>query len=214
MIIVRSVIAWLIIGAAIVLLFLLAACGGGGSSNPTLPPPPPSSGWVFQYSPGMSQPIPDGQGGAFFDFPSQDGVHYLVISRTAPMSGSITMDYEVTLNGTLVGPPDPTNNCPPIPHFSMYFQRAGDDITNAAFRAYRWFSAFNNIVAGRNIVTVPLVSTSWTDVFGGSTSEGFAAAAGNPQVVGLVFGAGCFAGHGLFVTGGSARFHIHSFSVQ
>lgn len=200
---------------AILLPLLLAACGGGGS-NPTMPPPPPSSGWVFQYSPGMVAPSPDGGGGVLFDFPAQDGVHYLVIGRTAPMTGAIYMDYEVTLSqgATLVGPADPTNNCPPLPHFSLYFQRQGDDVTNAAFQSYRWFGAFNNIVAGRTNLTVPLVGTLWTNVFGRQDAAGFAAALANPQVVGMTFGAGCFAGHGLFVTGGTARFHIRSFSVQ
>lgn len=195
--------------------FALAGCGGGGS-GPTAAPPPPNTGWQFQYSPGMSQPILDGQGGVYFDFPAQDGVHYLVQGRTAPMSGAIRANIEVTMSpgAVLAGPPDPKNTCPPAPHFGFYFQRVGDNVTDASKRQYRWFGPMTTIEPGTKSIVVTLTVDQWGDVFGGHDPAGFTAALAQPQAVGFTFGHGCFAGHGLFVTGGSARFHIKSFTVN
>lgn len=199
-------------GAAIL---LLAACDGGGS-NPTAPPPPAMSMWIFQYSPGMSQPNPDGQGGVWFNFPPQDGVHYMVQGRTAPLSGSIRADIDVTISpgATLTGPLDPKNTCPPVAHFDFYFQRVGDDVTDASKRQYRWFGGRTIIEPGIKSIVLPLTVDKWGDVFGGHDPAGFAAALAQPQVVGLTFGHGCFAGHGLFVTGGTAKFHLRSFAIN
>lgn len=199
---------------------LLAACDAGGK---TAPPPPPGSGWRFQYSPGMSAPIADGQGGVYFDFPSRDGVHYLVQGRTAPLSGAVRAEIEVTMSpgAVLTGPPDPKNTCPPTPHFSFYFQRVGDDVTDARKRQYRWFSPYITIEPAAQSLVVPLtVDQGWIDVFGNGNltqdaiAAGFVSALAQPQAVGMTFGHGCFAGHGLFMGSGTARFHIKSFSVQ
>jgi hypothetical protein len=53
-------------------------------------------------------------------------------------------------------------------------------------------------------------------VFGRDGSErpsAFQAAISNVQLVGLTFG-GCFAGHGVYVTGAPARCIVRSFSID
>jgi hypothetical protein len=97
-----------------------------------------TSGWAFQYSPGMTQPNPDGEGGVYFDFPSRM-VSILVHRRTSLLAGNMALraDVIISAGAKLIGPPDPKNTCPDPPHLSFYFQRRGDDFT-AGKPNHRW----------------------------------------------------------------------------
>ena len=53
----------------------------------------------------------------------------------------------------------------------------------------------------------------WTGVFG-SNAALFSSALANVSGVGFVFGGGCFSGHGVAVSSGSARFTLNSYTVQ
>jgi hypothetical protein len=60
--------------------------------------------------------------------------------------------------------------------------------------------------------------TQWVSVFGQAASDGFEKELHAAQVhmdnIGFTFGGGCFFGHGVFVTGGTATFQATSFVVQ
>jgi hypothetical protein len=43
---------------------------------------------------------------------------------------------------------------------------------------------------------------------------GFNLLLGDLQAIGMTFGGGCFAGHGLFVTGGTATFILKEFQLK
>lgn len=191
---------------------LLAACKDEKRGSVAVPPP--ASTWTFQASPYPIALTPYGVGGVYFDFPPQDGAHYLVQGRTAPMSGSITIEYEVAWSdgAQLVGPPDPKNNCDWPAHFSLYVQRQGDQGT-ASYQAFRWFSTFQTIRPGSYTLTLPLTTEHFSDVFSGRDQGALDAALAQPQAVGLTFGVGCFAGHGVYALGGQVRFVIKSFTI-
>jgi len=192
----------------------LAACGGGGSGAPA-PLPITLTGWSFQYSPNMpAQPMPDGAGGVYFDFPSLDGVHYLLQPRTSPLTHSITIRAELVMSaGAQLLGSDGGGGCPPTPHVVPYFQRAGYQPT-AAMQNYAWFAKYIDLLPGVIEATIPFVTDNWTQVFALHNATEFAASLSQPQAAGLVFGAGCFAGHGLYVGGGSARLYIRAFSAS
>jgi hypothetical protein len=128
---------------------------------------------------------------------------------------ALRADVIISAGAKLIGPPEPKNTCPDPPHLSLYFQGRGDDFT-AGKPNHRWWAPFGfvTIKPGSLDVTVPLSADLWTQVFGRHDPQAFGQAIAQPQAIGLTFGAGCFAGHGLFVTGGTARFHIRSFTVQ
>ena len=63
-------------------------------------------------------------------------------------------------------------------------------------------------------MTIPLVASEWSSVFPRENDAvPFAEAKADVQVVGMTFG-GCFAGHGVYVPQGSARFIVREFSVK
>jgi hypothetical protein len=210
---------------ALALTLTLAA-----SSSSDSPPPPAgvkaqvsmaASAWVFQYSPNMPpQPSASSGGGWYFDFPSVDGVHYLVTAVSGAVTGTITLNYEVSTTGTPVfdfhTKPNNTCNTPPGA-VSLYFQRRGDDITGrGTLGSYRFFTRpmVSILKAGPATLSVPLDPSQWINVWGQNDATGFAAAIADLQAIGMTFGGGCFAGHGVFVTGGTARFIATGYSVQ
>lgn len=220
-------IALFVVGFAIgfVLVSALAGCSndsgsGGGGGGTSVPPVPPDGVWAFQYSPGMLSPAPNGAGGYAFTFPylvyRETGVHYLVQGRHAPLTGStaIVLDYEVTGEATFISSDPASNACPGPAHFQLYIQRAGYQPT----AAYQWFAWFhvprNDLTPGRRRAVAPLTVDQWANVFAQQDATQFAMTLAQPQAVGMTFGKGCFAGHGVYVTGGSVTFTIHSFEVE
>jgi hypothetical protein len=210
---------------AIALFLPLAAYSRSGS-----PPRSPdakaqvsmaANAWRFRYSPGMPpQPAPIA-GGWYFVFPSVDGVHYLTTAVSGRVSdGSIALNYEIIATGSPVFDfhTNPNNRCASPPSaVSLYFQRRGDDMSgNGAFGSYRFFSKplISILSTGAHTLTVPLTADQWVNVWGQNDAAGFAAALADVQNIGMTFGGGCFSGHGVFVTGGSAQFIAKGYMIQ
>ena len=213
------------IAALVACAAVLAACNEQSGSTA---PPPAVGQWSIQYSPGMPPtPTPTGSGWSF-DFPGPGGsVHYVV----AGASGAARVEVRATVSVTVDGAPffdwhtAANNTCDSPSTARLYFQRRGDDITDAtgAHEFYRWWSspvAFVLAPAQATTIAAPVAPDQWLSVFGkkgdanAQAAAGFQQAAGDVQAVGLTFGGGCFYGHGVFVTGGSARFNLSGFSVR
>ena len=110
------------------------------------------------------------------------------------------------------------NTCDGSSRAHLYLQRRGDGGT-AAYEHYRWFSQPLSIELkpGPFALTVPLTGDNWISVLGRSGAivpAEFDATGADLARVGLTFGGGCFAGHGVRVTGGSARFVLHSMAAH
>jgi len=91
--------------------------------------------------------------------------------------------------------------------FHLFLERAGDDLTKEYYRwwadtTYVFGSADNQTIT----IVVPLTGDHWTDVFGRYDEAEFATALRDLAYVGLTFGGHNFAGHGVQMTRGSARF--------
>lgn len=88
----------------------------------------------------------------------------------------------------------------------------------------RWWSNPTSfqLAAGPFGLTVPLNPdlNQWSDVYGHHIADspearaGFLAALKNAAALGVTFGGGCFFGHGVAVTGGTAQFTLTGYSVQ
>jgi hypothetical protein len=102
----------------------------------------------------------------------------------------------------------------------LFIQRKGDDLSgNGEKQQYRYWSTvgFKELAPGLFSIQSPVDPSKWSDVFGKLGSDypdRFAAAFANAERAGMTFGGGCFYGHGVMVTGGSAQFHVISFRVQ
>lgn len=232
--------AALVLGLSAFLLslcLLVAGCSGsnplssilGGSSSGA---PSPPTQWTLWFSPGVSL-----GGGPSFNFPTWvsscpgptgfnqtcPAVHYLVNAPPAPplVGKTITMKFTITGNNpawNYNNIEQDGNTCVNPANVRFFLQRSGDDWSGTGqFAYYRWWSPSIPLALGTYTLTVPITEAGgWTDVSGDSSAGAgsFDLAANNPSAIGMTFGGGCFAGHGVDLTGGSASFTINSFTVQ
>ena len=166
--------------------------------------------WSFLYSSNMPRhPTARDATGWEFNFPPRDGVHYLVHPVIGRLGSRISATFVVERDGRLVES-DPCEGSQAA--VRLFFQRRGDDLT-AAKEFHRWWSMETFLLntdtkAG---LTVALDASLWLSVLGkvgNSSAEvtaAFQAAAADVQNVGVTFG-GCYAGHGVYVVDGPARF--------
>lgn len=200
--------------------------------------------WRFQHSPGMpAHPTPLKPVGWSFAFPPYAAqllpcahtqacasVHYLTVPtrtlngyRQIVMSGRIIItgnprfQYETEPSNT------PARGCNTPASVRLYFQRRGDTLTGLGpYEHYRWWSNPRSLELDGGVfrLVVPLIPSEWSSVFGdkGDVSPiamaGFRAARANVDNVGMTFGGGCFFGHGVNVSGGTARFVVTQFVVN
>ncbi len=177
--------------------------------------------WMFQHSPNMPvNPAVHPQGWQF-KFPNSNGVHYLVQPTSGYMNGKMWSAFRVEKDAAAqiveVQP------CPPSPNVArvrLYFQRRGDDLT-AAKEFYRWWSVqtFALNIDTASGMSADLVPEQWSSVLGkgggssAAATAGFIQAKADVQAIGITFG-GCFAGHGVYVTAGSASFVVSDYGAQ
>lgn len=185
------------------LALLLAGCSGGGSPPPA--PPLPSTGWAFEYSPGMTVPVST-SAGLQFVFPHQNGVHYLTKAPANSLSGVATLTFSVDPPNAQLVEVEPCSGGS-IPLVRLYFQRQGDNLSGAGdYEFYRWWSTGAELDGSLNVLSASFVPEQWTSVYGKAgiaNPAAFAAALAAPARLGMTFG-GCFAGHGVYDSGSGA----------
>jgi hypothetical protein len=194
--------------ALVVLALLLTAC----DAESLLPWSQRTNDWKIAYSPNMPTSMSGTKGNWYFDFPSQNGVHYVYkLAPAIKVGQTITMHFVITGNANFV----PTEGTATA-RLRLFLQQRGDTLT--AQEPYkRWWSLpYVELGEGEFTLSVPLSPDQWTSVFGQRGAEvpnEFNATIPNLENVGFTFG-GTFAGHGVFVTGGNARFVLKKFSVS
>jgi hypothetical protein len=195
--------------AIVALALLLAACNDEASPAARTPS---VSYWKIAYSPNMPASMSGTEGNWYFDFPSQNGVHYIYKLAPAIKAGqTITMHFAITGNANFV----PTEGTATA-RVRLFLQQRGDTLT--AQEPYkRWWSLpYTELREGEFTLTVSLSPDQWSSVLGQRGAEvpnEFDAAIPNLENVGFTFG-GTFAGHGVYVTGGNARFILKQYSVS
>jgi len=168
---------------------------------------PVGPNWTFQYSPNSSI------SGNVFTFPPADGAHYLVKGYSGALTHGLELTYRIDVTGDPVfdwhtGPNSTGSGGGTV---TLYFQRPGDGFTS---EFGRWFAGDlrQELKAGTNTIVALINDPSkWGSVYGkkGNTVPAdFQQSCSNVANVGMVFGGGDFAGHGLFVTNGTATFTI------
>jgi hypothetical protein len=213
-------------------LLLIAACNDSGSSPastlPSTEVPTNAQAWSIMHSPGMPpHPTPQIGGGWYFDFPTvPNAVHYVLAAVSLPAYVSVEASILVTTTGTpvFVYNLQPDNTCLYPAHVRFLLQEKGDDLSGTNGKQYfRWWSnkVAYQLAPGPAILSASLTDLSqWTSVFGEKANANSAATAGFKQAmanlgnVGFSFGGGCLYGHGVRVSGGSARFAVTSYAVK
>ncbi len=186
------------------------------------------SAWSVRYSSGVTLSALSGMAGWSFLFPTGSGhVNYLTTPTSKPLTGSLTFTAQVIVTSGVprfLAAPEVGNTCDTPASVRAYVEQVydargpGHDIIYAP-ATYRWWS---NPIAlqlseGVATVTTPIDPSQWSDTDGHlGTDElvGFQDAMAHPAAVGLTFGSGCFFGHGVVVSGGTARFVLTNFQVQ
>src|SRR5260370_2487587 len=169
-----------------------------------------SEAWNFPYSAHIpAHPTARDATSWEFTFPSRNGVHYLVQPVIGRLGTRILARFVVERDGRLVES-DPCEGSQAA--VRLFFQRRGADLT-AGKEFHRWWSmeTFLLNTDTKTELTVALDPSLWLSVLGtvdmssaGGTTA-FQAATADVQNVGVTFG-GCYAGHGIFVVAGPARF--------
>ena len=163
-------------------------------------------GWTISYSPGMPARMEEGESGTYyFYFPPKDGVHY--VTAAAPsvrLNQTVIMRFAVLGDGMIM----PTEGKPPA-RIRLFLEQRGDRMT-ASEPFKRWWSVSHVDLVGHRHFTLAarLTPSQWSSVFGKNGSavpNKFCDCLSALDKIGFTFG-GVFAGHGVYVIGGSARF--------
>lgn len=176
----------------------------------------------------------NGQVGWYFDFPVYDkpistcapknacpSVHYVTTDYTQSISGTLVMTLRVETSGPGVvfnGNLQTDNTCNTPSTVRPYFEHIKD--SGGEFERW-WANPTSYVLApGSATLTVPLTPDQWSSVFGKrgdydpASLAGFQEALQNVGQVGMTFGGGCFFGHGVNVSGGTARFILTGYSFN
>ena len=138
--------------------------------------------------------------------------------------GTIAGRLVVSLQVTTTGAPvfnymlEPGNTCVVAATVRPFFWAH----QNSPAEFDRWWAnpVAYQLAAGSATITVPLAPDQWSSVNGkfGSTDAGalagFQSALKAVSSLGLTFGGGCFFGHGVNVSGGTARFVLSRYAIE
>lgn len=207
-------------------VWLLAAWGAACGAGPTTPSGPPttlnvslsSAGWQTISDP---QPFPlRNEGSALvFDFPDSGSMHYLFTPSTlAALRGTLTVALQVSTTGAVSFDPLDTSSCNLPPSARPFLWANG----NGGGNFDRWWSnpRAYALAAGTATISVPLQPEYWSSVdgrFGHADAEtrfAFERALLNVSRLGLTFGGGCSFGHGIRVSGGTAKLMLTEYAVR
>jgi hypothetical protein len=180
-----------------------------------------ASDWQLRFSPGMP-PHPKAFGNGWeFDFPLFDNletftsINYVTTNRFPRLlpGQTLSMQFQV------VASPDAVfeyalnlakNPCPRAANTRFYIQNG---------LANRWWSdtVSADLADGGAILTVTLTPDLWSNtvgLVGTQDTKSFYSTVKNANAIGMTFGGGCFFGHGVWVSSGTASFILQRFEVK
>ena len=116
---------------------------------------------------------------------------------------------------------EPGSTCATSATVRLFLERKNDDLSEELYRWWANSTIYDLQTTSENVtMTVPLTPNQWSSVYGkpgnlnGTTRAGFQDLLTNLGHVGMTFGGRCFAGHGVNVSGGTARFALISETIH
>jgi hypothetical protein len=195
----------------IVLVSAWSIFSGAGSSSLTIPIP--GAGQWVDF--GRNEP-PISSGA--FTFPGPSGVagyFYTKPPATIAQGQTVTLVYSIDGSTPEWGVSDPTD-VPPAT-MRLFLWRSGDDLScNGVMASYRfWAPSGVTLKLGDNQTLTSVLDPSvWTNCYGQPDTSGFAGALENAMGIGFTFGGQNSAGHGVYLSRGSATFKVNSYTVR
>lgn len=201
-------------------------CGWyGGSSLPNVQPAQPNvvslqpKDWYIFYGSGMpAHPASDPDGAWSIELPSsQTGGHLNYVetpfAATVPLH-SVTVVFEVESNSPQYVVVDPSDHLPAT--CRLMIEQKTDDMADPNGRWWANSSIYNLGSQDGQILTIniPLTPNLWTNVNGQQSATAFAAALSNIGWVGVTFGGQYFAGHGVAISSGTAKYVLINYSIE
>lgn len=186
--------------------------------------------WSLQHY-SYYAPVQSSVGSIYFDFPvsvdapvsGSDWINYLRYALNGDIGNArqLKLTFDVETSGTPVFGfhSEEGNTCNTPASVRFYIERRGwkKHINDGD---YRWWSnpvSFQLQSAQSAVLTVPLTGDQWSNVwgqFGNTRTREFGAALRQVENIGLSYGGGCFFGHGVNVSGGTARFVLRAYEIQ
>lgn len=204
-------------------LLSLTGCGYSYPTPPNIPAHSPNvisldpQDWYILYSAGMPPHPSVHNGGWSFEFPSADGGHVNYVqtpfnATTTPHDVSMTLRVESDAPQYKVVDP---SDVPPAT-FRLFFEQKHDDLKNPDGRWWAPVSKRDLGLIDNNTLTivVPLTYDQWTNVYGQQDAQAFSSALENIGWVGVTFGGQDFAGHGVALSSGIAKYVLIDLSVN
>lgn len=177
--------------------------------------------WTEGLSPTFVTFRNDASGAVYFDVPGAgQAVNYAFAPAPVPtVAGTLHLRFRIeTLGGQPVfqSVPEAGNTCSTPPSVRPFIFANRNDWSG---EFSRWWatSEFIVLAPGTFTLDVPLVPDRWTSVYGRTGVDApreFSQALTTVSSLGVSFGGGCFYGHGVFVSGGTARWTLTSYLVQ
>jgi hypothetical protein len=169
--------------------------------------------WTFRYSPGMpAHPVQTKHGWAFH-FPRAPGQVDMITTPVAGVHGtSIALSGRIVHEAVYNYRQEASNVCvTPSATARLYIEVA---VTNNDYD--RWWSnpVHVDLRAGAFSVTVPLNAVNWSSVYGHRSAGRLASAMLRARRVGLVYGGGCFFGHGVNIRSGRSTFWVTRYRIK
>jgi hypothetical protein len=210
------------------MLFLLLVGIAAGCAPYKTPAAPPkemnhvslsASDWYF-FNGGETgrQPSADTDSDAAWSFYfGPTDVHYLQTPfQSTYVPGRMSMTFKVVSHDPVYVVTDPTDHLPAT--VRMFFEQQGDDLRNPDGRWWASGTVYNLGSQDGDTITflVDFGPEKWNNVYGqnGATRPTqFNAALANIGWVGMTFGGQYFAGHGVSLNSGTARFILKDFYV-
>lgn len=163
-------------------------------------------------------PSPDAEGAWSFEFPNASGgghVNYVQTpfsTTSTPTAMTVTFKVEsATAQYVVIDPADK-----PPATVRLFWEQMGDDLTSPNGRWWAHASLYNlGSQDGQTLtVTVPFTSDQWSNVNGQFDAQAFSAALQNIGWVGMTFGGQSFAGHGVALSAGCAKYILIDYRVN
>jgi hypothetical protein len=204
---------------------LISSIGCGYLGPPNIRPEEPNvvsldpENWYIFYSAGMPpHPATDPEGAWSFDFPSSEtGGHVNYVetpfSATTALHG-VTVTFRVESVAPQYVVLDPADHLPAT--CRLLIERQNDDLSDPNGR---WWAAASMYNLGSQdgqmlTITVPLTSDQWSNVEGKQNAQAFSQALEHIGWVGVTFGGQYFAGHGVAISSGSAKYILIDFTIN